>query len=380
MFHIISTSATEIVFLLIQKALLPLFRTQSIFYCFNKCLPLFLSIQIPTLMKPILITLLCFAALMKATATTKTAIANTGQGWNVASNWSSSGVPQNGDTVVIPAGDTISVKTNIYNSLPNIVIKVYGTLLFTSGGKLELGIAAKIFVYTGGFISGSSPSEVIKINGVSKYKGNTDGTIVGPAYSDILSGTSPAGFALNILPVKFQSFTAKTTGRKQATFNWIVSDESQVLSYALEKSIDNRSWKTIRIQNAKTHQQTNIYSDLDSLLTNGISYYRVKAEGYTGEHFYSNTEKIEDYSTKGFTIYPNPVSSRLRLQVDPTQLQGGVTVSLFNSNAVRAEQFHFENTSAGNLEMNISHLAKGTYRVVLIDAKGTRQDQTVIIY
>lgn len=331
-------------------------------------------------MKPIFITLLFFAGLLKANATTKTAIDNSGQGWSVATNWSSSGVPQNGDTVIIPAGGTISVKTSIYNSLPNIVIKVYGTLHFSSGGKLELGIAAKIFVYTGGFITGSSPSEVIKINGVSKYKGNTDGTIVGPAYSDIYSGASPAGFALNILPVKFQSFVAKTNGRKQASFSWIVSGESQILSYTLEKSTDNRNWKTVSMQNAKAIQQSNTYYDMDSFVMAGISYYRVKAEGYTGELFYSNTEKIEDHSAKGFTIYPNPVSSRLRLQIDPTQLQGAVTVSLFNSNAVRAEQFHFENISSATLEMNISHLAKGTYRVVLVDAKGTRQVETVIIY
>ena len=331
-------------------------------------------------MKPIFITLICFAAFLKANATTKTAIANTGQGWNVASNWSSSGVPQSGDTVIIPAGDTISVKTNVYNSLPNIVIKVYGTLHFNSGGKLELGILAKIIVYSGGFISGSSPSEVIKINGISKYKGDSDGTIVGPAYSDILSGASPAGFSLSILPVKFQSFTAQTNNKKQASFTWVVSDESQIAFYTLEKSVDNRNWKTVRIQNAATSQQANTYSDTDSFLATGISYYRIKAEGYTGDLYYSNIEKVEDHSTKAFTIYPNPVSSRLRLQIDPTQLQGPVTVTLFNSNAVRSEQFHFDQLRSGNLEMNISHLAKGTYRVVLTDAKGTRQDQTVILY
>lgn len=332
-------------------------------------------------MKPIFIIFLFFACLLRVNATTKTATTNSGQGWNVASNWSPSGIPQSGDTVVIPAGVTISVKTNIYNSLPDIIIKIYGTLDFNSGGKLELGVAAKIIVYTGGFISGSGPSEVIKINGVSKYKGNTDGTIVGPAYSDTHSGASPAGFSLSILPVKFQSFTAKTNNQRQASFNWTVSDESQILSYTLEKSTDNRTWKEVRKQNAiNGQQQVTTYYESDSFLTVGTSYYRVKAEGYTGELFYSNTEKLEDHPVKAFTVYPNPVSSRLRLQLDPTQLQGAVTVTLYNSNAARIEQFHFEKTSSGTLEMNISHLAKGTYRVVLADTKGTKQDQTVIIY
>lgn len=332
-------------------------------------------------MKPIFITLFCFSAWLKANATTKTAIANTGQGWNVAGNWSPSGVPQNGDTVIISAGDTISVKTNVYNSLPNIVIKVYGTLHFNSGGKLELGILAKIIVYTGGVISGSSPSEVIKINGVSKYKGDSDGTIVGPAYTDVNSGVSPAGFSLNILPVKFQSFTAKTNNQKQASFTWTVSDESQIASYTLEKSTDNRSWKNVRVQYAgTTSQQLKTYYDSDSFLATGITYYRVKAEGFTGDLYYSNIEKVEGHSTKAFAIYPNPVSSRLHVQIDRAQLSGAITITLYNSFAARAAQFHFDQPTSGDLKLNISKLAKGTYRLVLTDAKGTRQDQTVIIY
>lgn len=332
-------------------------------------------------MKPIFIIFLFSACLLRVNATTKTAITNSGQGWNVASNWSPSGVPQNGDTVVIPAGTTISVKTNIYNSLPDLIIKIYGTLDFNSGGKLELGNGAKVIVYIGGSISGSGPSEVIKINGVSKYSGNTDGTIVGPAYSDTNSGTSPAGFSQLTLPVKFQSFTAKTNNQKQAFFNWTVSDESQISSYTLEKSTDIRTWKEVRKQIAiNGQQQVYTYYERDSFLTLGVTYYRVKAEGNNGEVFYSNTETIEDRSVKAFTIYPNPVSSRLRLQVDATQLHGAITVTLYNSTAARTAQFYFEKPSSGNLEMNISHLAKGTYRVVLTDAKGTRQDQTVIIY
>ena len=320
--------------------------------------------------------------LYSSRAAIRTAVENSGQGWSVASNWSPAIVPEDGDTVVIPAGITISVKTSIYNSTPNLIIRVLGTLTFSSGGKLDLGTNSQLIVYTGGFITtAGTPSEVIKIGNVTKYKGNTDGTIIGPAYSDTYSGASPAGFALSILPVKFQSFTAKRTNQKQALFTWTVSDESRIASYTLEKSTDNRSWKAIRKQHAViSQQQVNTYYETDSFLTMGISYYRVKAEGNNAELFYSNTEKLEDHSAKGFTIYPNPVSSRLRLQVDPTQLNGAVTITLYNSTAVRTEQFHFEKTSSGNLEMNISHLAKGTYRVVLTDEKGPRQDQTVIIY
>ena len=332
-------------------------------------------------MKTILTVSIFFITCFTSLAVTRTAVGNSGQGWNNASNWNPVGVPQNGDTVNIPAGLTLSVKTNIYNNTPNLVIRVHGTLNFSSGGKLDLGNNSKIIVYTTGRITtAGTPSETIKIGNVTKYKGNSDGTIVGPAYTDSFSGVSPSGFSLSILPVKFQSFMVKLNGLRQAQLNWTVSDESQIAGYTVEKSTDARTWKQVNIQAANNSSQSvKTYSETDSFLSAGTTYYRVKAEGNNGETFYSKTELVEQRSVKGFTIYPNPVSSKLRMSLDPSTIQGAVTITLYSSNSTKIEQLHYDRLPA-NVEMNVSHLPKGMYRVVLTDAAGTKQDQSVIIY
>ncbi len=115
-------------------------------------------------MKTILPVLLFLFISHKANATIRTAIGNTGQGWSVAENWSLSGVPEHGDTVLIPAGVTMTVKSNIYSTLPHLVIRVYGTLHFAPGGKLDLASTSSINIYSTGFITSTgSPSSVITI-------------------------------------------------------------------------------------------------------------------------------------------------------------------------------------------------------------------------
>lgn len=331
-------------------------------------------------MKKILTILLLFLCVLFSNATTITAISNAGQGWTVASNWSPAVVPQNGDTVIIPAGVTMSVKTNIYNSTPNLIIRVSGTLNFSSGGKLDLGTNSKITLYTGGLITtAGTPSETIKIGNVTKYKGNADGTIVGPAYTDNFSGASPSGFSLSILPVQFHSFIVKINSLHQAELKWTV-DENNISEYIVEKSNDAIQWKQLSKKSSQANNQgLNTYTETDRFLSSGVIYYRIHAAGNSGESFYSSTEVIKERAAKEFTVYPNPVSSKFRLLIDTTSFSGAGTITLYNSSAVPADRFYFRQLPV-NPELNVSHLSKGIYRVVVSDNAGNSQTQTIILY
>lgn len=332
-------------------------------------------------MKTVLPLLLFLHITFNTHAAIRTVISNTGNGWSVAGNWSASGVPQDGDIVLIPAGITITVKSNVYSTLPNLTIRVFGTLHFAPGGKLDLGSNSTINIYTNGLITSTgSPSSVITIGSVNKYQGSADGTIVGPAYSSSASAASPNGFAQSILPVKFQSFLVKTNAKRQALLSWAVSDEEQIESYSIEKSTDGRNWKLLSKQVAKkTNQLQNNYAAIDSFLSTGNHYYRILATGFNAELFYSAIEKIEERNTKLFSVYPNPVSSQLHLNIDQTTIQAPFTITIYTMNSMKAGQFRYEKLPS-KIELNISHLPKGTYRVTLADSGGTNQDQTIIIY
>ncbi len=332
-------------------------------------------------MKTILYVLLFLIISYHVNATIRSATGNIGQGWSDAGNWSISGVPENGDTVLIPAGATMTVKSNIYSTLPKLVMRVYGILHFAPGGKLDLGSSSSINIYSTGFITSTgSPSSVITIGSVNKYSGNSDGTIVGPAFASSASGASPIGFGQGILPVKFQSFYVKSNTKRQALLSWIVSDEDQIAHYSIEKSNDGRNWKLMSKQPAKnSNQPQNNYADIDSFMLTGNNYYRIFATGFNGEFFYTKTEMITERNTKIFSVYPNPVSSQLHFNIDKTTIQAPFTVTIYTMNSIKADQFRYDRVPE-KLKLNISHLPKGTYRVTLNDASDTKQDQTIIIY
>ena len=312
-------------------------------------------------MKTILPVLLFLIISYHVNATIRTATGNTGQGWSVASNWSASGVPQNGDTVLIPAGATMTVKSNIYSTSPNLVIRVYGTLYFAPGGKLDLGSTSSINIYSTGFITSTgSPSSVITIGNVNKYSGNSDGTIVGPAYASSASGASPIGFGQGTLPVKFQSFFVKSNTKKQALLSWIVSDEYQIANYSIEKSNDGRNWKLMNKQIAKnTNQLQNSYADIDSFMLTGNNYYRILATGFNGELFYSTIEMIAERNKKILTAYPNPAASFTMISSDKA-ITESVTLHIYNTTGVLVQQQVIINPG-NKFRVGLENLKQGSY-------------------
>lgn len=314
-----------------------------------------------------------------ANATTRIVVSNSGQGWSVASNWSPSGVPQSGDTVIIPAGQTIGVKTSIYNNTPNLVIKIYGTLNFSSGGKLDLGSNTQLIVYTNGFITGTnSPSEKIVIGGVDKFKGNVDGTIIGPASASLATGSSPSGFGQGLLPVKFQNFTVKSKGKDQAVINWTVSEESDIKHYSIEKSIDGRNWKEINKQAAINSQQVKTYSSTDHNATAAVNYYRVKAIGINGDIFFSHIESVAFKLQTPFNVYPNPVTTFIKINVSDNNVKAPFNIQLYPLNG--STVFGIQYNSIQTLPViNVNGLPKGMYLIVLTDANGIKQQQKVMI-
>jgi len=330
-------------------------------------------------MKTIVPVLLFTIITFLANATTRTVVSNSGQGWNNASNWSPSGVPQSGDTVIIPFGQTIGVKTNVYNNTPNLVIRIYGTLNFASGGKLDLGSTSTLIVYANGFITGTnSPSERIKIGGVDKYAGNIDGTIVGPASASLATGTSPSGFGQGLLPVKFQSFSVKSKGNAVVSINWTVTEESDINNYTIEKSTDGRNWNEINKQAARNIQQVITYTGTDNNATASVNYYRVKAVGVNGELFFSHIESVTLKQQSTFSVYPNPATTFVKVNVTDNNLKAPFNIHLYPVNG--STVFGIQYNSIQSLPViNVNGLPKGMYIIELTDANGIKQQQKVMI-
>lgn len=266
-----------------------------------------------------------------AHAINRTAVSNSGNGWSVASNWSPSGVPQNGDSVFIPTSFTLKVKGNVYSSgTPNIIIVVRGILDFDPSGKLDLGSGSQINVMQGGsIVSDGTGSEIIQIGGVTKFAGDADGTIVGPAYATSSTGASPGGFNYGVLSTKLEFFSARRNGDR-VDLNWRAQSDHAADRFIIQESDDGTRWRDAATLPAATllNQMADYRYSLP-LALDRARYYRLQVQQSDGKIYYSAIVAVGMESGE-FRVYPNPAQSMVKVVRPVTGSAGTIRVEIFN--------------------------------------------------
>lgn len=240
-----------------------------------------------------------FFSYQKAAVCTATA-----NGAWTANIWSCTGGPTCGDSVVIPAGRTVSITTQVdyvascgLNGSP-LKINISGKLFFENGKKLKLPCNSKIYVQTGGTIepdcapscSSGSNSNLIEIcNGVVWKSG--DNTISGPVV---------------ILPIELLYFDAEICNQQEVCLNWATATEKNNEYFTVERSINGQEFvSVIQIPGKGNSYSTQTYNTSDKAPVKGLSYYRLKQTDTDGSFSYSNIIPINF----DFAVWTqNPVS------------------------------------------------------------------------
>ena len=320
-------------------------------------------------MKQLYITLLTLLAGITAFATTDKAVGNN-RTWDgsTTSTWNLGRVPQDNDTIFIPAHDTIDVADpNI--QLNGVVIMVYGALTF-SNGKLKLDNNSRVIVELGGEIVGSGANDQISIGGVFKFKGN--GTpVIGYSYADNTTGTYPNGFTPSssvALPVIFQSFYIAREGNN-VQLSWSTINELNNNHFIVEKSTNTHSWSQLAtIQGAGSSASVNSYAYTDKNITDAVVYYRIRQTDMSGSAYYSairfmNNDGIE----KAANIY---TSSKQTIIIDfNSEVKNNVTVQIVNMSGQVIVRQHYGQASY-QLTLNMVGAGSGVYAVKVSDGNG----------
>jgi uncharacterized delta-60 repeat protein len=152
-----------------------------------------------------------------------------------------------------------------------------------------------------------------------------------------------------------------------AVLNWNTKNESNMLEYVVERSVDGRNFVPVDYTNARNTAGTNYYAVTDynvASLRSSVIYYRLKQKGLDGSFTYSRIVVLPvDKSL--ILFYPNPVINEANL-VFTLNRQTKVLVRIID-NKGRIVQQQQLNLSAGNtsLSMDVTTLARGIYYLVL---------------
>ena len=256
------------------------------------------------------------------------AIQNNGN-WTSNSSWDLNRNPANNDTIIIPAGITIVITSNLNFSTNTMRILVYGTLKFSGGGaKLAIGALSSVVVEPGGTLTSTgSPSQTLTIGSNTVYNG-TDLPIAGPQFANNTTGNGFVPFVT--LPVKFLSFTL-SYNTSIVIVQWSTAEEVNALKYNVERSVDGINWVTAgTISAAGNSTSTHNYTYNDPYTISKKVYYRIKEIDLSGLYSYTAIKEIKSGVSENIDIKIYSPSQSLAVIEFASQVNDQVSVRIIS--------------------------------------------------
>jgi len=331
--------------------------------------------------------------------------------WLETTTWEGNKLPVSGDSIVIPAGVTVTLtntckptKTDCYFYISEASTKptkltVNGTLLLEDDVNFFLYgvkgskplISSVITVNQGGVIKGGNNGTHLKIgygdgNGqIELYEGGKDPDphnpkgkahpiAVGDSIPMITGPTSctiEGCFSINPLPITLVSFKATyQPAESRVKLEWLTSQEINNDYFAIERSRDARNFSEIaRIPGAGNSSERMAYEYYDSQPLAGIAYYRLRQTDYDGQNTLSKIVSVTTDGAFSWRVSPNPSNGNINLVTNGEA--ENLDVRVFSS----IGKLLYQGAEAGRLPVSLS---AGMY-YVRVSKDGQASTQKVIV-
>jgi hypothetical protein len=188
------------------------------------------------------------------------------------------------------------------------------------------------------------------------------------AWSDTRSGTSYDIYAARLngqvnLPVEWLSFTAKQNGNSHI-LTWSTANENNNKGFEVERSADGYRFNRIGFVAGNGNSSSpQLYSFTEKDPLEGHNYYRLKQVDIDDKSEYSKIIRLDRSQGEKLILYPNPVSTTLRIKI----LNSSAVLHILNS---IGEVVKTKTTSGqGVAEIDIRDLPCGVYYLKVLSNK-----------
>jgi len=178
------------------------------------------------------------------------------------------------------------------------------------------------------------------------------------------------------LPLKLLAFSGSLEG-KIASLEWITTNEVNVNHFELERSIDTRTFTTIKkINAANNNDAIATYEYEDTLISNSIYYYRLKMVDKDGKFTHSNVISLTLATNNSFLkIYPNPANEFLFVEHPATINAAQLKLVEISGRVVKTIKV---NKGVEKTKVDINSLASGVYKIVWTDGASTKSELVIV--
>lgn len=162
------------------------------------------------------------------------------------------------------------------------------------------------------------------------------------------------------LPVELIYFKA-SAHEGTVTLTWETASELNNDYFSVERSSDAENFESIAtIKGAGTTNEILFYSHLDRNPILGVSYYRLRQTDFDGAYSYSDIVVVTNASEQafGFSLYPNPTTHLLKVELDGTLNSGVVGVRVISLTGAEIVKRSF---SDEQIWLDVQQLPVGVY-------------------
>lgn len=173
-----------------------------------------------------------------------------------------------------------------------------------------------------------------------------------------------------ILPIELIAFDAWRNG-EDAELGWSTATERNSDHFAVERSMDGITFKTIgHVAAAGTSVMRRDYGFTDEAPLLGTNYYRLKMVDQDHTVEYSDVKVVVFGSADRMVVFPNPAGPEIHLSYGPSQPSVVYVTVIDATGRVVHHQNWSETSDAGQITLDVSDLARGTYIIRSVDVKG----------
>jgi trimeric autotransporter adhesin len=180
-----------------------------------------------------------------------------------------------------------------------------------------------------------------------------------------------------VIPVEFQSISAKAKGTINV-IDWSTASEKDVKEFAIERSINNKTWTVIGTEKATGGTAPAAYSFNDNAPT-ALAYYRIRSIETSGKDQVSKVVAVKRDGGKLVLIMVSPMPTTEGVNVDFAVGKSGkinLIVTDIVGRIIKTETFTTIE-GANTVRLDLSQLAQGTYIMSINDGESNATQRIV---
>ncbi len=191
-----------------------------------------------------------------------------------------------------------------------------------------------------------------------KNKSYSNNVVIAPYSSIILISTN---VPLKSLPLSFLDFSGEMKD-KSVNLVWETTNENNTDYFQVERSSDDLKYTALGKIKAGNIPGTLQYNFTDNAPENSINYYRLKQFDLDGKFIYSKVIHFENSSIYRLSVSPNPVKTKINLQVSGSQNNGDINYYIFSASGSLVKIGH-GNSANSLVTIDVTNLNRGIYLI-----------------